>query len=59
MISPIPQLFLYDFPLEIVQKCQESIINHYAHLVKESQRKLSALGTVPLTNPDKSSANFK
>ena len=48
MISPIPQLFLYDFPLEISTELSRVYNQSLSHLVKESQEKLSALGTVPL-----------
>ena len=53
MISPIPQLFLYDFPLETCTEMSRVYNQSLSHLVKESKGKLSALGTVPLTNPIK------
>lgn len=53
MVSPIPQLFLYDFPIEISTEMSR-IYNHaLSHLVQETPEKLSAVGTVPLTHPDK------
>ena len=51
MISPIPQLFLYDFPLEISTEISRVYNQSLAQLVKETPEKLSAVGTVPLTNP--------
>ena len=53
MISPIPQLFLYDFPLEICTEISRIYNQSLSHFVKESHGKRSALGTVPLTNPIK------
>jgi aminocarboxymuconate-semialdehyde decarboxylase len=53
IISPIPQLFLYDFPLEVTTEMSRVYNKSLAYLVKETPEKLSALGTVPLTNPNK------
>lgn len=51
MISPIPQLFLYDFPTDICKDLSRVYNQSLVKLVKESAGKLSALGTVPLSNP--------
>ncbi|WP_071394029.1 amidohydrolase family protein [Bacillus tuaregi] len=51
LVSPIPQLFLYDFPLEISTEMSKVYNQSLANLVKESNGKLSALGTIPLTSP--------
>ena len=53
MISPIPQLFLYDFPLEISTDISRVYNQSLAQLVKQTPEKLSAVGTVPLAHPDK------
>ena len=53
MISPIPQLFMYDFPLEIGTDISRVYNQSLAQLVKETPEKLSAVGTVPLADPDK------
>ncbi|MBB6447919.1 amidohydrolase family protein [Bacillus benzoevorans] len=53
MISPIPQLFLYDFPLEITTEISRVYNKALADLKKEIPEKISALGTVPLINPVK------
>jgi len=53
MLSPIPQLFLYDFPLDITTEMSRVYNQSLAGLVKNSPDKLSAVGTVPLTHPDK------
>lgn len=59
MISPIPQLFLYDFPLEITTEISRVYNQSLAHLMKEAPGKLSAVGTVPLTNPNKAAQVLK
>jgi len=51
LVSPIPQLFLYDFPLEISTEMSRVYNQSLSKLVKESNGKMSALGTIPLTNP--------
>jgi aminocarboxymuconate-semialdehyde decarboxylase len=53
MISPIPQLFLYDFPADISTEMSRVYNQALSHLVQENPEKLSAVGTVPLTHPDK------
>ncbi|MCQ6280800.1 amidohydrolase family protein [Bacillus sp. EB600] len=52
MISPIPQLFLYDFPLEITTEISRVYNQSLAHLISKTPEKLSAVGTVPLANSD-------
>src|SRR2546429_5752035 len=52
MISPIPQLFLYDFPLEITTEISRVYNQSLTHLISKTPEKLSAVGTVPLAHPD-------
>ena len=52
MISPIPQLFLYDFPLEMTTEMSRTYNQSLAHLITMKPDKLSAVGTVPLAHPD-------
>ena len=52
MISPIPQLFLYDFPLDITTEMSRVYNRSLVNLINKSPEKLSAVGTVPLANPD-------
>jgi aminocarboxymuconate-semialdehyde decarboxylase len=53
LLSPIPQLFMYDFPEEITTDIS-TVYNHsLAKWSKSTPQKLSALSTVPLTNPVK------
>ncbi|WP_394235126.1 amidohydrolase family protein [Niallia oryzisoli] len=51
LVSPIPQLFLYDFPLEISTEMSRVYNQALATMVKESNGRVSALGTIPLTSP--------
>ncbi len=53
IVSPIPQLFLYDFPDDISSEISNVYNRSLAEWTKTAPRKISALGTVPLTNPDK------
>ena len=53
MISPIPQLFLYDFPEEITTEMSRVYNQSLSQLTKQTPEKLSAVGTVPLAHPDK------
>ena len=48
MISPIPQLFLYDFPLEITTEMSRIYNQSLCSISNMNPDKLSALGTVPL-----------
>jgi aminocarboxymuconate-semialdehyde decarboxylase len=53
VVSPIPQLFLYDFPDKITTEISNVYNRSLAEWSKSAPKKISALGTVPLTNPDK------
>ncbi len=53
MVSPIPQLFMYDFPLEISTDISRVYNQSLAQLVKHTSEKRSAVGTVPLAHPVK------
>jgi aminocarboxymuconate-semialdehyde decarboxylase len=53
MISPIPQLFLYDFSSEIATEMSRVYNQSLAQLINKTPEKLSAVGTVPLAHPDK------
>ncbi|WP_462409777.1 amidohydrolase family protein [Neobacillus sp. Marseille-QA0830] len=52
LVSPIPQLFLYDFPAEISADLSRVYNHSLAEWSKSAPEKLSSLGTVPLTNPE-------
>ena len=53
VLSPIPQLFMYDFPEDITLDLSNVYNRSLAEWTKTSPNRLSALGTVPLTNPIK------
>jgi aminocarboxymuconate-semialdehyde decarboxylase len=52
MISPIPQLFLYDFPKEITTELSKVYNQSLVNITKNTPEQLSAVGTVPLGYPD-------
>ncbi|KAA9011181.1 amidohydrolase family protein [Niallia endozanthoxylica] len=52
MISAIPQLFLYDFPLDITKEMSRIYNQSLAQLIAANPGKLSAVGTVPLAHPN-------
>jgi len=52
VVSPIPQLFMYDFPEEITCDISNVYNQSLAAWTKSNPSRLSALGTVPLTNPE-------
>lgn len=53
VVSPIPQLFMYEFPEEITSEISGVYNQSLADWVNSSPKNLSALATVPLNNPDK------
>ena len=53
VISPIPQLFMYDFHEEITNELSTVYNQSLAKWVETTPDKISALGTVPLNNPVK------
>jgi len=53
VLSPIPQLFMYDFPDEITADISTVYNRSLTDFCKAAPERLSALGTVPLANPVK------
>ncbi|UOF88880.1 amidohydrolase [Fodinisporobacter ferrooxydans] len=51
LISPIPQLFGYDFEASITQEISTVYNESLAKWVNSHRRQISALGTVPLNHP--------
>ncbi|KPH74385.1 amidohydrolase family protein [Oceanobacillus caeni] len=51
VLSPIPQLFMYDFSPEITTEVSQIYNSSLAEIVDHSPDRFSALGTVPLTAP--------
>jgi aminocarboxymuconate-semialdehyde decarboxylase len=52
LISPIPQLFLYDFSVEITTELASVYNNGLAHWVQKNQSRLSGLATLPMNDPE-------
>jgi aminocarboxymuconate-semialdehyde decarboxylase len=59
LLSPIPQLFLYEFPAEITTELASVYNKSLADLVKAHSDRLSALATVPLNDPSLAAAELK
>ncbi|AYA75604.1 amidohydrolase [Bacillus sp. Y1] len=53
LISPIPQLFMYDFPQDITTDISQVYNLSLSQLVTQTKGRLSALGTVPLSHPER------
>lgn len=53
LISPIPQLFMYDFPHDITTDISQVYNQSLSQFVSQSKGHLSALGTVPLSHPER------
>jgi predicted TIM-barrel fold metal-dependent hydrolase len=51
LVSPIPQLFMYDFPEEITKEISSVYNRALAHWVSEHSERISALATIPLNHP--------
>ncbi len=51
LVSPIPQLFMYDFPDEITDELSAVYNRSLADWVQAHPDRISALATVPLNNP--------
>lgn len=53
VVSPIPQLFMYDFPVEITEEVSNVYNTALANWSKANPERISALGTIPLNDPTK------
>ncbi|WML51399.1 amidohydrolase family protein [Neobacillus sp. PS3-12] len=51
LVSPIPQLFMYDFPEEVTSELTEVYNRSIANWVEENGARLSALATISLQTP--------
>jgi aminocarboxymuconate-semialdehyde decarboxylase len=58
VISPIPQLFMYDFPDDVTGELSSIYNSALANLIKEQPERISALGTVPLNHPAKAAGEL-
>lgn len=52
LVSPIPQLFLYDFDSDLTQEAARVYNAALAELVRQHQHRMSALATLPLNAPE-------
>ncbi|WP_102349001.1 amidohydrolase family protein [Bacillus sp. Marseille-P3661] len=52
VVSPIPQLFMYDFSDDITSELSNVYNQSLAIWAKTEHNRISALGTVPLNNPE-------
>lgn len=59
LLSPVPQLFLYDFGTEITQDLASVYNKALSILIKEHPSRLLALATVPLNDPTKAAEELK
>jgi aminocarboxymuconate-semialdehyde decarboxylase len=59
LVSPIPQLFLYDFSPEITAELAELYNESMARWVKEHEQRLSGLATVALNDAEKAAEQLK
>ncbi|MCM3706623.1 MULTISPECIES: amidohydrolase family protein [Cytobacillus] len=59
LISPIPQLFMYEFPQEITAEISNIYNQALAMLASLAPEKTSALATVALNNPDMAAAELE
>lgn len=59
VVSPIPQLFLYDFPSEITSELSSVYNKALVKWVDSSRGRLSALATVSLNNPSQAALDLR
>jgi aminocarboxymuconate-semialdehyde decarboxylase len=52
LVSPIPQLFMYDMPADITSELASIYNNGLAEWTKDRSDRISALATVPLNDPE-------
>ncbi|WP_047151906.1 amidohydrolase family protein [Aneurinibacillus tyrosinisolvens] len=59
LVSPIPQLFMYDFPETLTGEIS-SVYNHaLANWVQSNNKQLSALATLPLNHPEQAAIELR
>ncbi|MEX2462579.1 MAG: amidohydrolase family protein [Paenibacillaceae bacterium] len=59
LISPIPQLFLYDFPTDITRELSSVYNDGLIEWVKLHKARLSALATLPMNDPEMAAAELE
>jgi aminocarboxymuconate-semialdehyde decarboxylase len=59
LVSPVPQLFLYEFPEEITCEASDVYNRALAQWMGHHPKRLSALATIPLNNPLKAATELR
>lgn len=59
IVSPIPQLFLYDFPEDITGELSSVYNESLSKWIQSNSQRLSALATIPLNHPEKAGMELK
>lgn len=59
LISPIPQLFLYDFPTEVTHELASVYNQALTNWIQTNKDRLSGLATVPLNNPEEAAFELR
>lgn len=59
VVSPVPQLFLYDFPTEIVSELCSVYNTALLDWIRTSSDQISAMATIPLNNPEAAAAELR
>lgn len=59
LVSPIPQLFLYEFPAEITTELSAVYNNSLANWVSGRRERLSALATLPMNDPEQAALELE
>lgn len=59
LVSPIPQLFLYDFPAEITGELASVYNGSLANWAQSNDKRLSALATLPMNNPERAAVELE
>jgi predicted TIM-barrel fold metal-dependent hydrolase len=59
LISPIPQLFMYDFPEDVTSELSAVYNCSLANWIHDNGNRLSALATIPLNNPTRAANELK
>ncbi|PIC65163.1 amidohydrolase [Sporosarcina sp. P13] len=59
LVSPLPQLFLYDFPSEITLELATVYNNSLAEQVKHNRERYSALATIPMNHPEQAAIELE
>ncbi len=59
LVSPIPQLFMYDFPADLTSEVSTVYNRALAQWVKDYPSQLSALATIPLNHPEQAAKELR